>query len=118
MVRQADRAVFGAVLCAAELIPNSVTPVTRYLGGPPTCRTPVVGSRNTSSSAARTHREHQLRDLAGPQARLSSSGTATACPPARPRARIVCYKSARYRASPKRPVLPALVMAVFFSLLD
>ena len=52
---------------------------------------PVVGSRNTSSSAARPPIANTSRAIISERVirPLSSSGTARACPPVRPRARIV-----------------------------
>ena len=52
---------------------------------------PVVGSRNTSSSAARPPIANTSRAIISERVirPLSSSGTAIAWPPVRPRARIV-----------------------------
>ena len=52
---------------------------------------PVVGSWNTSSSAARPPIAKTSRAIISERVirPLSSSGTASACPPVRPRARIV-----------------------------
>ena len=52
---------------------------------------PVVGSRNTSSSAARPPIAKTSRAIISERVirPLSSSGTETACPPVRPRAKMV-----------------------------
>ncbi|CNN01969.1 Uncharacterised protein [Mycobacterium tuberculosis] len=75
-----------------ELIPNSVTIERAILVACSMSDTaPVVGSRNTSSSAARPPIANTSCAIISERVRrpLSSSGTATACPPVRPRARIV-----------------------------